>query len=103
MLQYPLWQISEGTAKSNGSLHQNQLANVPVLYWIDLPIEFQFTCESLLHSADYIGQLKYHNDQWKLSEAIHIIDLESMTILNTWNGELNRIRRVLSDAPHWMR
>ena len=102
-MQYPLWQISQGTVKSNGSLHAYQLHAAPIRYWVDMPIEFQHKCERLLHSADSTGQLTYHNDQWALSEAVHIIDLQSMTILNTWNGDLNRIRRVVSDAPHWMR
>ena len=102
-MEFPLWQVSKGTAISNGSLHPDQFQNVPILHWIDMPIEFQFECERVLHSDHHLGQITCHNDAQRLSEAVHIIDMQSMTILNTCCGKLNRIRRITTDFPHWLR
>ena len=79
------------------------MQDAPILYWVDMPIEFQYKCEQMFHAANSIGQLVYHQDQCQIADAVHIIDLQSMTILNTLNGDLNRIKRVVSDVPHWRR
>ena len=98
MAYYPLWQVSHGSIISNGSLHSSQLRGIPVVWWIDMPIEMQHVCESTLHSPGHLNQVSYQNDPFDLSTAIHVIDLQNMTILNTYNGELSHIRRKISDV-----
>ena len=99
MAQFPLWQISKGHTFSNGSQHSGQLRNVPIHSWIDMPIEVQAACEGVLQSSSCTGQYLSHQDHQRLSEALHLIDLQNMTILNTCSGRLNHIRRIISDEP----
>ena len=104
MASYPLWQISWTHVVCNGSQHTSQIKDdngnpLPVLWWQDMPLEFQLACERLFHSHKYTAHLIHDDDAWGLTQAVHIIDIRTMTILNTNDGTLRRIRRQTSDLP----
>ena len=88
MPAFPHWQVSFHTVASNGSLHRDQFGNTPSLWWMDMNIDMQLTCEEALGMSRDVIQLE-------LKGAAYLISFSNMTQLNLKTGSLRRIRRRL--------
>ena len=88
MPAFPHWQVSFLTIASNGSLHHAQFGSSPSLWWMDMNIDMQRTCEQALGTSRDIIHLEFKG-------VDYLISFSNMTQLNLKTGSLRRIRRRL--------
>ena len=88
MSVFPIWQVSFNHGPSNGSLHRNQVGREPLIWWMDMNIDMQRTCEQALGTSQDIIHLEFKG-------VDYLISFSNMTQLNLKMGSLRRIRRRL--------
>ena len=88
ILYCPIWQVSYDKTRSNGSTHFAEGQTADNKWWMDMNIVLQEACEHLLESSSSRIEVEFNGIQY-------VMDIESMTQLNTYNGSLRRIRRLL--------
>ena len=90
---FPVWQVCQTKASSNGSSSAEPLKHLSSDWWMDMNVNLQKTCELTLASPQRVVLTKYQGMEY-------IVDLESMTQVNLKSGAIRRIRRIaLSESP----
>ena len=93
MTEYPLWQVSHGWCQSNGSFRLEQ--QMPIFWWLDMPIDLQVKCEKCLQSGKDTFELMDETYPFRSTQAQYVINLQTMSQLNLKNGVLRQIRRTV--------
>ena len=84
---FPLWQVSFDTQPSNGSTHWPWTPTDNQKWWADCNIQMQILREKELNRSK-----GYFTAEFK--GTVYVIDLVSMTQLNTYKGVLRKLRRL---------
>ena len=90
-LYRPLWQVSYEKSVSNGSTHFADWQRKKNKWWMDMHIRLQAACENQLGNSSSCIDVEFNGIQY-------VLNIENMTQLNTDNGSLRKIRRLL--RPH---